>query len=186
MSIITESERDYLLNSMKNLLSHYDYLYTDEALDDIITEWSKQKEVLIAAFKNHPKYLDGKFMIAFESNYERPINVGVSRDFGNWIVGRCCTEEYTNQLPEEINNQRIEEGCKFLPDKLFMFFYREISDYADRTVSADRAAKINEIIPNIKAKEGEKPAVSSTDCAHILGTTNILIISANLQSTQIP
>ncbi len=156
MAIITESERAYLLTSMKNLLDHYDYLYKDDALDNIITEWSEQKEDFIVAFKNHPKYLDGKFMIAFESNYERPINVKASRDFGNWVVSNCCTNEYTDNLPEEINNQRIEEGCRFLPNELFMLFYSNIANYAERNVSAESATKINAMVPNIKAKEGEK------------------------------
>ena len=156
MAIITESERAYLLESMKNLLEQYDYMYKDSALNKIITEWSEQKEGLINAFKNHPRYLDGKFMIAFESNYERPIDTRVSIDFGRWMMQRSTEQEYLDKLPEELNAQRIEEGCRFLPEKLFKLFYKEIPDYAERTVNAEHAAAINEMIPSLKAREGEK------------------------------
>ena len=156
MPIITESERAYLLESMKTLLRQYDYMYKESALNKIINEWSEQKEGLINAFKNHPRYLAGKFMIAFESNYERPIDTRVSRDFGHWIMSCSCQQEYFDKLPEEINAQRIDEGCRFLPSKLFNFFAREMPDYADRIVSAEHAAAINAMVPSIKAKEGEK------------------------------
>jgi hypothetical protein len=156
MSIITESERAYLLESMKNLLSQYDYRYKDDALNKIITEWSEQKEGLITALKNHPQYIDGKFMVAFESNYERPVDTRVSNEFGHWLMARCSEREYLDKLPEELNAQRIDEGCRFLPSKLFSLFYKGMPDYAERTVSAEHAAAINEIVPNIKAREGEK------------------------------
>lgn len=156
MSIITESERAYLLESMKNLLDEYDYSFRDKALNKIITEWSEQKEGLITAFKNHPQYLDGKFMIAFESNYERPINTRVSRDFGKWLINLCCSDEYFSKLPEDVNANRIEDGCRYLPSKLFMLFDRNMEKYAERIVNAEHAAEINEIIPSIKAREGEK------------------------------
>ena len=74
MAIITMEERNYLLESMGGLLVEYDYKYTEDALSEIIDEWSHQKAGLIDAFKKHPNYMEGKFMIAFDADYERSIN----------------------------------------------------------------------------------------------------------------
>ena len=67
--------------SLKELLDEYDYEYTTDALDSIIDEWAKQKAPLIEAFKNHPNYVDGKFMIVFDTNYDREINTDVLYNF---------------------------------------------------------------------------------------------------------
>ena len=61
MSVITDAERNYLLDKMENLLNEYDYDYTEEALNKIIDTWSTNKATLIEAFKRHPNYLEGKF-----------------------------------------------------------------------------------------------------------------------------
>ena len=71
--MLTQSERNYLVDSMADLLADYDYEYTYDALYDIVDEWASQKEVLIEAFKKHPNYIEGKFMIAFDADFERTI-----------------------------------------------------------------------------------------------------------------
>lgn len=58
--IITDEERNMLLDNMKFLLDQYDYQYTDEALNKIIDTWATNKADLITAFKRHPNYLEGQ------------------------------------------------------------------------------------------------------------------------------
>jgi hypothetical protein len=92
MSIITAKEREYLLSSMEALLEEYDYTYRTSSLEAIIDEWERQKGVLIEAFKKHPNYVEGKFMIAFDADFDRGINKRGSYQFSNWICGYALPE----------------------------------------------------------------------------------------------
>ena len=83
--IITNDERKYLLNNMKKLLSEYDYRYKEDALETIIRTWALNKADLIAAFKKHPNYVEGKFMIAFDQDYVRDIDTIAVKEFSNFI-----------------------------------------------------------------------------------------------------
>ena len=84
--MLSTSEKQYLIDSMEDLLYEYDYEYNSSAVEQIIDEWSRQKAGFIEAFKKHPNYLEGKFMIAFDADYERKIEKRASTVFGNWIL----------------------------------------------------------------------------------------------------
>ena len=83
--MLTQSEREYLLESMTALLDEYDYDYSEQALDDILDVWEGKKATLLEAFKKHPNYVDGKFMIAFNVDYERPLNESGAKAFWYWL-----------------------------------------------------------------------------------------------------
>ena len=153
--LITSEERTYLLDSIADLLEEYDYEYTYDALDKIIDKWAEEKGNLIQAFKNHPNYLEGKFMIAFDTDYERVVNKQASTSFANYLVAMCHNSDFIANLPQEINNQRMEEGNEYLPDRVWRFL-RNLSSIATRTITEDTANEINEIMPNIHAHTGEK------------------------------
>lgn len=120
MCTLTVNERTYLLNSMKNLLDEYDYEYSTDALNSILDEWVFNKSTLIEAFKKHPNYVDGKFLIAFDYNYERGFDNSVFRRFERYIdmviayvmdKGFSAVSEITD---DEIKDmvQRLEEREK--------------------------------------------------------------------------
>ena len=153
MAIITQNERDYLLDSMRDLLDEYDYEYTESALNKIIDEWESNKGNLIELFKKHPNYVEGKFMIAFNADFERKINIEPSNDFSKYI--RNVAELLRNDIPKEIADKRDEEGCWLLPDKLYSFF-RNLDMFAERTISDGTADLLNEICPAAHAHSGQK------------------------------
>ena len=117
---ITENERQYLLNEMKDLLDEYGYDYLDDALNRIVVTWAEKKETLIQAFKRHPNYIDGKFMIAFDCDYDRVVNNVASAEFGYYIcdVARGMVDD----LPEEVKQKMMEDKGLYLPNKLWRFF----------------------------------------------------------------
>ena len=154
MSIINENERQYLLDSMEKLLDEYDYEFTEFALNLIIDKWAAQKTSLIEAFKKHPNYIEGRFMIAFTSNYERVLDEGTVREFSRWL-NNYVMDWGVHTLPEEINQRRIEDECCWLPDNIYHFF-NHLSEYACQTLDEARASHINEILPNIKARAGQR------------------------------
>lgn len=154
--IITNEEHEYLLDSMKRLLDEYDYEWSDEALNTIITTWEVNKAILIEAFKKHQNYIEGKFMIAFDTSFERDINRNAVENFRYWLINQCV-REMAASLPPEINQKRLEEQCAWLPNRLFDFLSFLDQPYiVTKTISKSTSDLINEILPNIKAREGQK------------------------------
>ena len=154
---ISEKERETLLSEMHNLLEEYDYKCTDRALNKIIDTWAFNKADMIAAFKKHPHYLEGKFMIAFDTNIDRNIDVRGAKHFFNYYlndVARWCKDD----IPENLKKQREEEGCGLLPDKLFKLLLGDygINTVTTKTLSSEMAEKINKVAPWAHAHEGQK------------------------------
>lgn len=153
-TIISEAERKYLLENMKTLLSTYDHYYTVEALELIIDKWATEKRELIEAFKRHPNYLEGKFMIVFDVDYERGLNEKAIEHFSKWLLNYpiACLR---NDVPADIVKRREREGCYFLPDRLYGFLCHLNCHYA--TQISDRLAdKLAEIIPEVRIDKGMK------------------------------
>ena len=102
---ITTQEREFLLKEMRKLLNEYDYTYDEYALNQIIDTWADQKAPLIEAFKKHPNYVDGKFLIAFDSDYSRDINKSAIQIFSYWLEDYVI-KRMVDSLPEPINQPR--------------------------------------------------------------------------------
>lgn len=155
MGIITESERTTLLTDMRNLLMQYDYGYTDSAIIAIINEWEEQKETLIEAFKRHPNYIEGKFMIAFNNNYERAVSTIQSGAFSNWLCSCDNMFELQSIISEEIAEQRDRDHCRWLPSEMYNFIHN-LAEYATTYISDDTTELLNRIWPDIHAHSGQK------------------------------
>ena len=156
MSIINENERQELLFSMAELLEEYDYQFDYDALRIIIDEWAKNKATLIEAFKKHPNYVEGRFMIAFTSNYERVLNVDEISAFVDWLQSRNGPMSTgIENLPEEINRRRLDDCCCWLPDNVFNLFWA-LPRRACQIIDEEKAQIINDALPNIKARAGQK------------------------------
>lgn len=155
MSIINETERKNLLTSMKKLLEKYEYVYTDAALYTIIDTWEKNKAPLINAFKKHPHYIDGKFMIAFDRSYKRTLDAKAIKEFSDFITlyaAPACVES----LPKEINDQRIADDCSWLPSDLWGFISKLGTYCTGRTIDEEFATDLDAIVPAIHVHNGEK------------------------------
>ena len=156
MSILTATEREYLLDSMANLLSEYDYCYNEDALDKIVDTWARQKASLIEAFKKHPNYLEGKFMIAFDHNYDRKIDGKASDAFSAWLMDiNGPMHNLRDALPEEVQQKRIKDCCAYLPDDIFSFL-TGLRHIASRTISEETEQRINSFAPAVHAHNGQK------------------------------
>lgn len=153
--LITTEEREYLLDAMEDLLDEYDYKYDSDALYTIVDRWSEQKADLIQAFKKHPNYLEGKFMIAFDTDYERIVNKQGSYDFSNYLETVCAKSVFQDNLPEDIKEQKRKDGCTYLPSRVWDFI-SNLSSIAYRTIGDETAEEINKMMPNIHAHTGEK------------------------------
>ena len=156
MPISTE-ERATILRNMKTLLDEYDYTHTDYALESIIDEWATQKSTLIEAFKKHPKYIDGKFLIAFDTDYDRPIKPNDVAHFSEYIANVIPWCKHNSvPLPTEVESARVEAHCCYLPPKMYDFLTCGMRHFTDRVLTEEQAKEINEAFPTINAKVGQK------------------------------
>ena len=153
-NIITESERKTIISEMEDLLSEYGYQYTERALSKIIDTWAEQKADLISHFKKHPNYVKGKFMIAFDVDYERTVDEIEICNFVRWLSNTCFFR--TDLLSAEIDVQRKSENCTYLPQTIFNFIKRKIEELKSRTISDETAEYINEVMPWAHAHAGQK------------------------------
>ncbi len=153
--MITETERKYLIDSMTDLLSEYDYDYSLNALNIIIDEWAHEKSGLIEAFKRHPNYVEGKFLIAFDKDYSRDFDVKGIRYFKEWLIDNCI-RDMVDTLPEEINDKRIADCCTWLPRRLFDWIDCMYNEITGPILTEEQAAELEEIIPQIHPHKGQK------------------------------
>lgn len=161
--MITTEERKYLIVNMKYLLETYLYDYTDAALDSIIDEWADKKGGLIEAFKKHPNYQPGKFMIAFDFDCERSIDMKEVLEFSSWI--RSIKRERREYLPKEILDRT--KPYEDLAESIERFLL-SLNRYADRCLSDRTAKKLDEIIPEIHPHSGEKTSRVVNRICHYL------------------
>lgn len=166
MSVITDAERNYLLDKMENLLNEYDYDYTEEALNKIIDTWSINKAPFIEAFKRHPNYIEGKFMIAFDQDYERMVSTDESFNFSVWLD--YVIRDRINEVPQEIINERTRQSCTFLPSFLFAFL-THLDRYSTRTISERTAAALDKNCPGAHIHAGMKTSRAVNKICTYLG-----------------
>ena len=148
-SIITKKEREYLLDSMKSLLKEYGYDYREAALNKIIDKWSTEKASLINAFKKH---LKGKFMIAFDVDYERTIDKKEIKNFSRWLLNGPV-EKYCDAIPSEVKDRK-SYWDSYLPSPLYCFI-DDLACYADKVISEDTVSLLKTIIPEVRVSAGQ-------------------------------
>lgn len=148
--MLTTSERDYLFNSMEGLLDKYDYDYSNNAILDIIDEWALRKEGLIEAFKQHPNYVEGKFMIAFDADYERGIDRKASKNFGDWILF-TASAALRHTYPEAVKGD-WHYGLNY---SVYAFFHY-LTNYATRCINENTAVDLANIFTELKFHAGQK------------------------------
>lgn len=152
--IITDEERNALLENMKGLLDEYDYQYTEEALNKIINTWVTNKADLITAFKKHPNYLEGKFMIVFSHNFDRNVDVREIVNFRGWLIDSDITTAVREFMPEDMRNYVIDYGRK-LPSEIFSFVF-DLPANTAQYIDDEIVAKLDDICPSIHAHKGQK------------------------------
>lgn len=163
--MITVEEKNYLQDKMIDLLEEYDYSYTEDAVWDIIDTWSQRKATLIEAFKQHPNYIDGKFMIAFDTDYEREIDKNALREFENWL---WC------------NRSLAVDNCKNAEVILFQdftsdvrMFIGEVRTFCSRSLDENNVNFINKYVPWAKATIGTKTTRMVNKICDYLGYTKL-------------
>lgn len=152
--IITELEKNDIIADMQGLLEEYNYNHTIDALGEIVDEWAEQKASLIEAFKKHPNYIEGKFMIAFAQDYSRGIDYSATYDFSRYMCRMA--ERYVDKVSESIKEFREQDGCGWLPAALYNILTGDYLYKYDRTINDKMVEEINRVLPEVHAHVGQK------------------------------
>lgn len=153
--IISENEKDWLVGEIEGLLEEYGYGYTRKAIEKIVRKWAEQKATLIEAFKKHPNYVEGQFMIAFCSDFERDIDVREAQKQARWI--RMLVDVMDDTLPEDVKLQMKEQGVKLLPYGLYEWFEDLTYSWTQtKIISEGEVDRLKEVAPWSHPHYGEK------------------------------
>ena len=151
---LSDEERKNLRDEITTLLNTYDYHPTDKGIDAIIDEWSINKASLIRLFQNHPNY-NGKYQIAFDTDFEREIDKDKASDFYEWVLQtylknhdyviddtpynvakqKCtsCTNicDYITRIMKNLNKELNEENYELVvvDGHTFNFFVDKYDEY---------------------------------------------------------
>ena len=125
--IISMKEKENIMANIQQLLEEYDYEYTEDAINKIINRWAEQKADLINLLSKHPNYVDGQFLIAFNTDWNREINGDGAFGFAKWILDNI--DAVRENLPECIKQKRNEEFAQAqMHEVTFNHYYPITSD----------------------------------------------------------
>lgn len=145
-------EREALFKDLGDVLKTYGWKkYTDEALYKIIDKWYDQKYDLIEAFKKHPKYVKGKYMIAFDETYTRVTSLKPLQEFWSWVY-----------------DASYDYGTRRNAEKLYYVF----KEYSNQLLTEEVYNKVMEIIPKVKISIGQKTSRAVNKICKELGVHN--------------
>ena len=178
--MITSEEKKYLLAQMKEVLEDNEYNYSIYALEKIIDTWANNKADLIEKFKSHPNYLEGKFMIAFDADFDREIDKDQSWKFSQWLLR--VYDEVKDNFPEAVVEgieKSFEEYKKnswfILVDNPYKFpgflndFISYLRNYANRTLDEGIAESLDKVVPDAHIHANEKTSRAVNKICTYLG-----------------
>ena len=174
--IMTHEEREAIFNNMTELFDEYDYEYTADAIYEIIDTWAYNKADLIRIFKHHPNYVEGKFMIAFNTDWNREIDHNGPYMFRRWLRSNVSeiSANLTTAALERRAKEEEEKGCELS----FMsypatyatdFLFEDESIYSNQFVTEASCAWFNDIDPSLHFTEGMKMSRAINKICHWLG-----------------
>lgn len=147
--MITTNERENLISEIMSLLDEYDYSYTRKGIEVNIDTWAENKAPWIEAFKKHPNYIEGKFMIAFDCDYVREVDPSITYSFKQWLLHSCIFPEQF-PVPTEIS------GDTYGMDERFYWWLLDFLPMPNRVIDEIEEEGLNKYLPCLHAHEGQK------------------------------
>lgn len=176
-NIITREEREAIYDDMTNLLDKYGYNWTADAIYEIIDTWAEQKADLIRLFKKHPNYVEGKFLIAFNQDWNREINTEGAWRFARWIDMNLPVI-YEN-LPCRLKQKVDDWQCThYYYTRIYIpretnFLYSSTEVYARQLMDEDSIEWFNDIDPELHFTVGMKMSRAINKLCTYLGINKL-------------
>ena len=108
-----------LVDEMCEYLELYHWIYTEDAVRKIIRTWWREKEPVMRRFASHPNWKPDKFMLVWDSNYTRPVDLYGIRKVKNWV------KTYSNSILEKKKNPYTISSDEALN---MCSYYRDLKD----------------------------------------------------------
>lgn len=123
--MITVEERNVLIDEMMEVLEGYGYNPTKYGVGKIVDRWAEQKWNLIEFLQNHPKYVSGKYMVAFTVDEERGINKEGIQEFVSFMIDEehDIFKRNARDETEEARREANRNGNMMLDPALQMFIF---------------------------------------------------------------
>lgn len=99
--IISDAQKEKLVNSISKLMEEYDHKYTREGITTFLNEWERNKGELINLFRKHPKWDENNLAIIFSHDFERGIDVNQITLFCRWLKEQLKEWARTNEIKHE-------------------------------------------------------------------------------------
>lgn len=155
-------------------LDNRDYQYTDSAIDEILNEWYKQKQGLLSLLSKHPNWNPERLMIHFDADFSRKLNTQATSNFINWLDNNV-SEAFHKRI-NDMNEYKKWTDCYH-----FMVNFCEDATYlpencnqdiiynyeSEANISHNPLTEINELIPELHARVGQKNTrIVNKICSH--------------------
>ncbi|MDD6828061.1 MAG: hypothetical protein PUE12_18485 [Oscillospiraceae bacterium] len=166
-SVINNIKEEFIRELDKR---HYEYSLS--AIDNILDEWCRQKQMLLSLLSKHPNWNAESLMIHFDADFSRKLDTASTRNFLYWLqdnkvnetadeaikwdrvldfISRYCMDR--TYLPEECDSE-VTEGM-----------YDSYGNWTQRRFKP--LTEINELIPELHARVGQKTTkVVGKICTH--------------------
>ena len=118
-----------LIREFTEVLEDNNHGTGSKGINKLFSTWEENKKQLIELLSKHPQWNPEKFMIQFDTNVEREIDISIVSQFFRKI-------DNIKSLPSIVNN---------------FFTY-----YTEKTISSFIASEINKKFPELKLREGQK------------------------------
>lgn len=146
MDTMLKEAKDDLIKEMAMVLKDRYYEYRTEHLKTIVDEWFTQKKDLIKVLSKHPNWNREKFMIQFDTDVERSINLVERNNFIDWL--KCAANiRYDWRLYEQSREYRI---TNFIQSITTQFFDDSMESYINNVNALNENFKLR---TNMKASK---------------------------------
>lgn len=171
--------RAALIDEILDLHHEYEYKSTTYGVEKVVDAWWENKgRAMTQLFGNHPNYVPGKFQIVFDSDYNRKIDMSIVSEFLAWVFDRLIDNE--ESYPEEVATykewigRRLRSGYDSIHKRksgevvylkteafnkvhgFYSVFRRALELGKTHILTEQAAQEINDVFPDIRAREGQK------------------------------
>ena len=146
MATITTEIKNAIVREIEDELNDRSYEYNTSHLNKIVDEWFQRKNSLIDLFSKHPLWNPEKFMIQFDTDFERRICTDEIHNFVYWIQQNAGIEfsYYKTQ------QQREWYVCEFIRKIERQFFDESMQTQIDEVNNLNEKYKLR---ANMKASK---------------------------------
>ena len=112
LTLSPERENE-LVDEMCEYLDLYHWIYTTDAVRKIIRTWWREKEPVMRRFAGHPNWKPEKFMLVWDNNYTRPVDLHGIKKVMEWAIDYAHSIQEMKKSPYTISYDEASKICQY-------------------------------------------------------------------------